>query len=187
MSSLKLTRNQVLLLVALFVATCVMLAITFYLANDERVQAEPTVADKVFSIGSSQGSHVYENLDGQPIGLEEYESKTVVITTWASWCPACQTTLVEANEIARVLKQNGIDVLAINRMENQVIANAFLKTLPPLEHLNVIIDTEDQVFTETDGFTVPETTVFNPDGEVVYQEHYTFSKSSILDAALNVD
>lgn len=183
MSSVRLTKSQIILLIVLVVTVLVIISVTYYFTRDNFQIPEPTVSERVFSSNAGNGKvKVFENLEGQPVNLEVYESKTVVITTWASWCPPCQNSLVKANELATEIKEENVDVLAVNRMEGISMANAFLKTLPSLENLIIIIDNRDQIFTETGGFTIPETMVLNSRGELIYQEKNTFTKDKIIEA-----
>ena len=65
-----------------------------------------------------------ESLDGDPIALEDFAGKTVVVNVWGSWCAECR---VEAPVFAAIDAETGDDVqfLGINIRDSRAAAKAY--------------------------------------------------------------
>ncbi len=67
---------------------------------------------------------------GEPIKLNEYQGKVVLLDFWASWCGPCRQSLPLFNQLYNELKEKSFVVLAINIDENKEDALSFLKEVP---------------------------------------------------------
>jgi len=109
----------------------------------------------------------YTDLAGNTVSLEQYLGKVLVVTSWASWSPFSKNDLTELNELASRYNKEKFVFIAINRKENKEMADRFMKTLPDLGNLLVILDPSDHFYNAVSGYAMPETVVFDTQGEIV--------------------
>jgi thiol-disulfide isomerase/thioredoxin len=112
----------------------------------------------------------YVDASGEIIDLSLYTNQIRVVNSWASWSPLSKDELPLINDIAKEYENRGIIFLAINRMENSAYAQGYLESLPELPALKIIFDPADNFFSKTDGYAMPETIVFDKQGNTV--AHY---------------
>ena len=105
-----------------------------------------------------------KELNEQPINLEKYKGKTIVINFWATWCKPC---LEEMPSIAKA--QNIL-------LEKEVIF--LMASGESTEEINAFRNTHDYKFnyarienSEESGIqALPATFIFTPDGKLVFSE-----------------
>jgi len=72
-------------------------------------------------------------LDGKPVALADYRGKTLVINTWATWCPPCREETPDLISSAkRLTASSGVAFLGVDSTEEAPIVRAFIasKQLP---------------------------------------------------------
>jgi thiol-disulfide isomerase/thioredoxin len=55
-----------------------------------------------------------DSLGGKPIDVASYRGRVLLLDVWASWCGPCKQELPMLDAMARRLKGQGIDVLAVS-------------------------------------------------------------------------
>ena len=67
-----------------------------------------------------------DTLDGEPISLEDYEGKTVVVNVWGSWCAPCRAEAPDLAAASVELADDGVEFLGINSRDlDRAAAQAF--------------------------------------------------------------
>ena len=67
-----------------------------------------------------------ETLDGEPISLDDYEGKTVVVNVWGSWCAPCRAEAPDLAAASEELADDGVEFLGINSRDlDRAAAQAF--------------------------------------------------------------
>jgi len=67
-----------------------------------------------------------ETLDGEPISLEDYEGKTVVVNVWGSWCAPCRAEAPDLVAASEELADDGVEFVGINSRDlDRAAAQAF--------------------------------------------------------------
>jgi thiol-disulfide isomerase/thioredoxin len=67
-----------------------------------------------------------DTLDGEPISLEDYEGKTVVVNVWGSWCAPCRAEAPDLAAASEELADDGVEFLGINSRDlDRAAAQAF--------------------------------------------------------------
>ena len=54
------------------------------------------------------------NLDGDPVSLEDYRGKVVLLNVWATWCDPCVRELPELERLHQQLESKGFTVVGLN-------------------------------------------------------------------------
>ncbi len=124
------------------------------------------------------GEGTYTDLDGTVRSLSEYKGKRVLMVAWASWCPECGEQLAL---LAQSAEEAGspLPILAVNRKEPKETALLYLATVGKRDRLTYILDTEDRVFTVSDGFAMPEFVLYEEDGSELYRARGTLMKDEM--------
>ena len=68
-----------------------------------------------------------ESLSGKKIEVASYRGRVLLLDVWASWCGPCKQELPMLDEMARRLKHQGIDVLAVSVDQERANVDKFLK------------------------------------------------------------
>lgn len=67
-----------------------------------------------------------ETLDGEPISLDDYEGKTVVVNVWGSWCAPCRAEAPDLAAASEELADDNVEFLGINSRDlDRAAAQAF--------------------------------------------------------------
>lgn len=102
--------------------------------------------------------------DGQPMVLEAYRGKTVVLNFWASWCPPCREEAPVLRQFAARHAGGDVVLLGIDVWDDESEARAFLAEFG-LSYPNAL-DGDGRVAIEYGVAGVPETYVIGPDGRL---------------------
>jgi cytochrome c biogenesis protein CcmG/thiol:disulfide interchange protein DsbE len=68
-----------------------------------------------------------ESLGGKAIGIGDYRGKVVLLDVWASWCGPCKQELPMLDDMAKRLRGDGIEVLAVSIDQERANVVQFLK------------------------------------------------------------
>jgi thiol-disulfide isomerase/thioredoxin len=71
-----------------------------------------------------------ESLGGKALGLSDYHGKVVLLDVWASWCGPCKQELPMLDDMAKRLRGDGIEVLAVSIDQERANVVKFLRARP---------------------------------------------------------
>jgi thiol-disulfide isomerase/thioredoxin len=158
-----------------------------YKVVDRAKTLESDEARKIFSNDADDLSPVYTDLYGNQVDLDASLGKVVVATSWASWSPFTAADLAIQNDLAILYDGKPVTFFAVNRKESRERAQMYFATLGEMQKITVLIDSEDKFYQSIGGYAMPETVVFNADGEIVLQVRATINRDQLkqtLDALL---
>lgn len=107
------------------------------------------------------------DLDGKKWSLSDLKGRPVIINFWATWCPPCIEEMPSIERAWNIVKDEGIQVMAISYGEDQDLVEAFRARYPM--SFPVIADTTGEVVRQWPVKGLPTTVVVNSAGEIVYQ------------------
>ena len=67
------------------------------------------------------------DLDGNPISLQEYRGKVVLIDFWAVWCGPCLAEMPNLKSVYATYKDQGFDIIGISLDTNETKLRAYIK------------------------------------------------------------
>jgi len=150
-----------LLVVILIVAGVITLNV---LRQNEREAVLSSDAGRAFSASSTAA---YTDLKGNPVVLTEYVGRTLVVFSWASWCPSCSEQLRMFETFAT--SRPDVAVLAINRAEPATTAERFISFHQlPTAAVTYVLDSRDHFYQTVGGYAAPETVIFDQDGAIAH-------------------
>ncbi|MBI2467982.1 MAG: TlpA family protein disulfide reductase [Candidatus Rokubacteria bacterium] len=116
-------------------------------------------------VGRSAAAFSLTTFDGQPVSLEAYRGRVIVLNFWASWCyPACyeEAPVLEAGW--RAYRDRGVVVLGVDIQDTEAAARRFIAqfglTFPNAP------DPTGRVSIDYGVYGVPETFVIDQRGKI---------------------
>jgi cytochrome c biogenesis protein CcmG, thiol:disulfide interchange protein DsbE len=83
-------------------------------------------ADSRGPVGAPLPPLTVDALSGKTINVASYKGRVLLLDVWASWCDPCRQELPVLNEMARRLKSQGIDILAVSVDQERENVDKFL-------------------------------------------------------------
>jgi thiol-disulfide isomerase/thioredoxin len=71
-----------------------------------------------------------ESLAGKDLGIADFRGKVVLLDVWASWCGPCKQELPMLDDMAKRLRADGVEVLAVSIDQERANLVKFLKARP---------------------------------------------------------
>lgn len=177
--------NVVVLVVMLLVITIASLFVWTLMQKNRANNAEDSAA--LGALKTVEGQSPYTDLEGNHVVLSDYIGEVLVVTSWASWCPACAVDLPRLSNLAKSYEGKGVRILAINRSEPAMTAQSFLNTVGATEGALLVLDPDDRFYESIGGYTMPETLFYDSNGNVIHHARGTIGINEMqkyIDAAL---
>jgi thiol-disulfide isomerase/thioredoxin len=104
---------------------------------------------------------------GQPLSLDDFRGRTVIVNFWATWCEPCVAEMPALERLRRRLAGNGVEVIAVNYAENAG------RIRPFVEHFGltfpVVRDHDGKARSAWHVELFPTSFVVGPDQRVVWR------------------
>ena len=169
---MRFRQNDILVLVVLglVLAVCSYVVYSLYQSRSiDSVASDVLVEEVTFDD--------FETLNGEPFNLNAFSGSVRVVSSWASWCPSCGRQLAALSEASAQFPE--VVTVAINRGEQGNIVRRYTNQLPELSDMYVVLDNKDVYYKAIGGYTMPETIVYGPAGEVIFHKRGEISKEEL--------
>ncbi|HUA39462.1 MAG TPA: TlpA disulfide reductase family protein [Candidatus Sulfopaludibacter sp.] len=102
--------------------------------TDEVIKSlEPLVAQqrvwRSLTVGTTFPDFATTNIAGQPLSLESYKGKVVLIDFWATWCPPCRAELPDLLKTYAKYHDRGFEIIGVSLDDSQQKLLAFTKDM----------------------------------------------------------
>lgn len=116
-------------------------------------------------IGAEVPNFVLKDVNGKTIALRQLRGNPVVLTFWASWCPACRAELPSLEALHARMARQGVVVLGVNGGEPLERVTALMANL----HLTfpVAMDVSGEVHALYRVTQYPVTFIIDRDGLLI--------------------
>lgn len=160
-----MTKKNTFMFLAALLGVLIVFGLGTYFVVEQNKKAVINETRQIFT--NQPGEAPYTDLAGNPISLDQYLGKILVVSSWASWSPFSQSELNQLAELAAQYKGQEIAFLAINRKETKEQAARYLQTLTAFDGVVMALDPRDYFYKAVDGYAMPEVVVYNKRGEIV--------------------
>jgi thiol-disulfide isomerase/thioredoxin len=107
-----------------------------------------------------------KTLDGKQVSLNELRGKVVFLNFWATWCGPCREEMPSMEALYQRLKNNDLEFIAVDIMENETDVGAFIKQ----NKINfpVALDIAGTVGSDYRVRGIPATFIINRNGKIIF-------------------
>ena len=110
-------------------------------------------------------SFALEDLSAKRLSLKDLRGKVVFLNFWATWCVPCRQEMPTMERLQRKLKEQGLEVVAINVRESRKEVRKFFDELG-LTFIS-LLDKDGKVSEEYGAWAIPLSYFVNRKGEFV--------------------
>jgi thiol-disulfide isomerase/thioredoxin len=174
-------RKNIFPLTAILIVIVLIGTATYVIRTNAIKEAKNDAKKTLFS--EDQNAQFLDE-QSNPVALDAYKDSVLIVNVWASWSPYTATEFPILNEVAGNYKDRGVKVLGMNRKESQTQIERYLATIPDYEHIEQIIDVNDFFYAGIDGYAMPETIIFDRDGQIIQHLRGVVTKEE-LETVLN--
>jgi len=126
-----------------------------------------------------------KDYNGETVSLADFSGKTLVVNSWAAWCPFCRKELVD---FVTVQKEFGDQVvfIAIDRAESLKVAKKYTDELGVTGEMVFLLDPSDSFYRSISGFSMPETIFVDRDGMIRIHKRGPMDASEIREKVQSI-
>ncbi len=110
-------------------------------------------------------SFALDDLSAKRVSLKDLQGKVVFLNFWATWCVPCRQEMPTMEKLQREMKEQGLEVVAINIKESQKAVRKFTGELGM--SFTVLLDKDAKVSEEYGAWAIPLSYFINRKGEFV--------------------
>lgn len=107
-----------------------------------------------------------QDYEGTVVALDSFKGTSLVINSWAVWCPFCREELPDFVRLQKEF-EGEVVVIAIDRAESREKAQGFTDELGISNDIIFLLDPDDLFYKAIGGFAMPETIFVNAEGEII--------------------
>ena len=128
--------------------------------------AVPAYFASALAIGQPAPDFVAQTIHGEPVALQNYRGRPVVLNFWATWCVPCRQELPVLQAAYEAYQETGLVILAISQDtdEHHDLVRAYVTTqgltFPALR------DPQGSVAAQYNVILLPSTIFINPSGTI---------------------
>jgi peroxiredoxin len=104
---------------------------------------------------------------GAQVSLSDFRGKPLIVNFWATWCPPCRAEMPSMQRAWEQVRNEGIELIAINVGESEEIIGRFLEQVPV--EFPVPMDRDSKVVQAWPVRGLPTTFVVDPRGRLAYK------------------
>jgi len=119
----------------------------------------------------------YEDLHGNPVFLNDFNEKNLVLNFWSTHCKPCVEEMQDLERVKPILEQNNYKLFLVSNESIEVIENFKSKT-----HFNLDYIRYNGSLSELKIYALPTTFVFNKSGKMIkkIEGKHNWDSSSML-------
>lgn len=119
-------------------------------------------------VGQPSPDFILSGIDGQEHRMSDYKGHVVFVNFWATWCVPCRIELPALQQFVAEQGTAGAQVLAVNVGESGAQVEAYFNE-NKITGLNVLLDSEVEVYSAFGVNALPTTFVVDQDGIIRFR------------------
>ncbi len=121
-------------------------------------------AFKPITMGDPAPQFVAATLDGDSLGLADFEGSPVLLNIWATWCAPCRKEMPEIEELFQEYKDRGFKVVAVS-IDNRGATDQIVEFTQELgTSFTILHDAEQTITRDYQTIGVPESFLIDANG-----------------------
>jgi thiol-disulfide isomerase/thioredoxin len=104
-------------------------------------------------------------VDGRTVTLSSFRGKVVFLNFWATWCPPCRAEMPSMEVLYRRFRDQGLEFLAVDIMENSKDVSAFLSDYKL--SFPAALDSSGSISNNYGIQAIPATFIVDRDGRII--------------------
>lgn len=109
----------------------------------------------------------FQDKMGQPVNLDSFKGKVVVLNFWATWCPPCVAEMPALDKLQSELGGADFTVVAVSTDRQGIKKSAPFYRRAGITHLELYNDARGGLLDAFQGHALPITILIDRDGKVV--------------------
>jgi len=110
------------------------------------------------------------DLSGNPVPLDSFKGKVVLLAFFTTWCPSCQDEIPQLEAIYRKYKTKDLEVVGVNLRESRNSVKVFANENKL--SFTVLLDEKGAVGSLYKVKYIPRIFILDKNGEVKFTSHY---------------
>ena len=110
---------------------------------------------------------VFTDASENPLTLDDFKGKYVLLNVWATWCPPCRKELPELQGLQQELGGDRFQVVALSTDAGRLDNVRELYQELGLDEANIFIDETGSAMRKLGIFAMPTTLLINPQGQEI--------------------
>ena len=110
------------------------------------------------------------DLSGNPVPLDSFKGKVVLLAFFTTWCPSCQDEIPQLEAIYRKYKAKNLEVVGVNLRETRNSVKVFANENKL--SFKVLLDEKGDVGSLYNVKYIPKIFILDRNGEVKFTSHY---------------
>ena len=108
---------------------------------------------------------IFENIEAREVSVSSLRGRPVLLNIWASWCSLCAQKIAD---LVTLQKEFGdkIVIVEVNRGESLEVVKKYADQYDAGRVLLFVVDTNDSLYREIKGFSMPETIFIDKEGNI---------------------
>jgi thiol-disulfide isomerase/thioredoxin len=149
----------------IWVIAAAALAIAFVVLEPFFVSPATHAAGPQGLVGEAAPVFALSDDRGEPVSLDSYRGRIVVMNLWASWCPPCRAEMPDLQRLANAYAGRRIAIVGVNEGESPQRARAFADSLRI--RFPIWIDGSQRYGRTYTALGLPTTVILDANGVVV--------------------
>ncbi|EPX82798.1 Thiol:disulfide oxidoreductase TlpA [Salipiger mucosus DSM 16094] len=113
------------------------------------------------------GTNAFESFDGDPLTLEDWQGKWVLVNFWATWCAPCREEMPALAQLQTDMGGEDFEVVTVAAGRNPKPAMTSFFDEIAVDNLPLHRDPKSALAREMGVLGLPITVILNPEGEEV--------------------
>lgn len=107
------------------------------------------------------------DVEEQPISLESFKGKVILLNFWATWCPPCIKEMPSMERLRNQLTGKPFEVVAINVGESPTTVSSFMLELDTELTFPILLDQDAKSFGQLGLRGLPMTLILDHEGNII--------------------